>query len=139
MVNLICGPTGCGKTQKLIDSANSELKNTNGLIVYIDNEDKHRLSIDNQIRFINAKESMIENSDQFFGFICGIIAENYDVNRIFIDNIISTAHLTDNQALKDMIARLGKVGENTELKIIITIDSADADFVDEKECNYQTV
>ncbi|MFA0816284.1 MAG: hypothetical protein ACC608_10910 [Anaerofustis sp.] len=139
MVNLICGPIGCGKTQKLIDSANSELKNTNGLIVYIDNEDKHRRNIDNQIRFINAREFMIENADQFFGFICGIAAENYDVNRIFIDNIISTARLEDNIALKNLLAKLNAVCEKTELEIFITLDSADADFIDENECNYQTV
>ena len=60
-------------------------------------------------------------------------------NRIFINNIISTAHLEDNLALKNMLERLNFVCEKTELEIYITLDSADADFIDEKECSYQMV
>ena len=36
MINLILGANGSGKTQKLIEMANEELKNTDGLILYVD-------------------------------------------------------------------------------------------------------
>jgi thymidine kinase len=72
MVNLICGPKGSGKTQRLIEHATKELQKTNGLIVFVDSNDKNRISITNEIRFINAKEFMIDNANNFFGFFVGL-------------------------------------------------------------------
>ena len=64
MINLILGANGSGKTQKLIEMANAELKKTDGLIVYIDRSDNHRREIDVQIRFLNAIEVGIDNRDK---------------------------------------------------------------------------
>lgn len=86
MINLIIGANGSGKTQKLIEMANEELKKTDGLIVYIDRSDNHRREIDVQIRFLNAKEVGIDNRDKLFGFVSGVLNGNYDINRVYIDN-----------------------------------------------------
>ncbi len=86
MINLILGANGSGKTQKLIEMANAELKKTDGLIVYVDRSDNHRREIDVQIRFLNAKEVGIDNRDKLFGFISGVLNGNYDINRVYIDN-----------------------------------------------------
>lgn len=86
MINLILGANGSGKTQKLIEMANAELKKTDGLIVYIDRSDNHRREIDVQIRFLNAIEVGIDNRDKLFGFVSGVLNGNYDINRVYIDN-----------------------------------------------------
>lgn len=137
MVNLISGPIGCGKTQKLIDHANNELKKTKGLIVFIDRSDKLRLNIDKQIRFINAKEFSIDNSDKFFGFLCGIISGNYDINRIYIDNIKTLANLKSNESINQIISKINELSGYNEVEFYITLDSPDVDKIDKKE--YQTV
>ncbi len=137
MVNLICGPIGCGKTQKLIDHANNELKKTKGLIVFIDRSDKLRLNIDKQIRFINAKEFSIDNSDKFFGFLCGIISGNYDINRIYIDNIKTLANLQSKESINQIISKINELSGFNEVEFYITLDSPDVDKIDKKE--YQTV
>ncbi|MCL1914577.1 MAG: hypothetical protein FWG10_12065 [Eubacteriaceae bacterium] len=106
MINLFCGVNGSGKTQKLISHANNELENTLGLIVFIDNGTKKRLSVSNQIKFVDVSEYEIYSPDLFYGFLCGIVCGNYDINRIYIDNMQSTLNLAEE---KDFMAFLGKV------------------------------
>ena len=139
MVNLICGPNGSGKTQKLIDHANAELQNTNGLIVFIDKYDKHRLSIDKQIRFINAKEFALDNENKFFGFLCGILAGNYDINRIYIDNVKTIANIQDTEGINSILTKIRKLSAMHEVEFYLTLGSEDAQNLDEKELNLQTV
>lgn len=139
MVNLICGPIGSGKTQKLIDHANNELNNTNGLIVFIDKYDKHILDIDKQIRFINAKEFSVDNSEKFIGFLCGIISANYDINRIYIDNVKTIANLYSEDGIKDLVVKINELSGLAEVEFYLTFDSSDADKIDRKECKYQAV
>ena len=130
MVNLICGSIGSGKTQKLIDSANDELRNTDGLIVFIDGSNKHQLNIDKEIRFINAKEFMIDNTDKFFGFLCGIISGNYDICSIYIDNIESLTKVDDTETLKEIISDINDIAKINQVKFHITLNTLDPEVVD---------
>ncbi len=136
MMNFICGPNGSGKTQKLITLANEELENTNGLIVYIDKYDKHRLSVDNRIRFINAKEFDLGCVNKFFGFICGLIAGNYDINRIYIDNIISIAKVEDCATLQKLFKDIALLSQQHGVKFCFTINDTDFSAEDIKNFNY---
>jgi hypothetical protein len=133
MMNFICGSTGSGKTQKLITVANKELDNTNGLIVYIDKSDKNRLSIDTRIRFINAGEFSIGDIDKFFGFICGLIAGNYDINRIFIDNIMEIANINDHGQLNQLFSDIAAFASDNKVGFYLTINDTDMDKSGAKE------
>lgn len=88
MVRIIGGANGTGKTQKLIDMANKENETAKGLQVYIDSSLNHSRQVITQIRFIDASEFHIESSEMFFGFLCGLIAGNYDIEEIYIDDIL---------------------------------------------------
>ncbi|MCL1802277.1 MAG: hypothetical protein FWG30_01365 [Eubacteriaceae bacterium] len=120
MINLFSGPNGSGKTQKLINHANEELEKTQGLIVYIDKSDKHRLSIKNAIRFIDAKEFGIENADAFYGFICGILSGNYDINRIYIDNLYRIINTDSEDSLMAFIGRLERISSKCQTDFYFT-------------------
>ena len=73
MVQLIVGKKGKGKTKQLLDKVNAEIKTANGSIVYIDKSSKHMYELNNKIRLIDASTYPLKNSDEFIGFICGII------------------------------------------------------------------
>ncbi|WP_425446396.1 hypothetical protein [Dethiothermospora halolimnae] len=87
MIKLIYGPEGSGKTTKLIDMANGEVKTTDGNIVFVDADNSNMLNLNHDIRLINAMEFDIDNIESFRGFLCGIMAENYDITKIYIDGI----------------------------------------------------
>ncbi len=81
MVNFILGPQGSGKTKWLIQRANKDMKEGNGNIIFIDVDDNHIFSLDSSIRLINAMEFNIRNIESFYGFLCGIIGSDYDVEK----------------------------------------------------------
>jgi hypothetical protein len=125
MVNLFCGQNGSGKTQKIISHANNELLNTQGLIVYIDKNDKYRLSINNKIKFINAKEFNLYNQDLFYGFLCGIISGNYDINRVYIDNLNSIINISTEEEFKKFISKINLLSQKCDVEFYFTMTTTD--------------
>ena len=84
MVQLIVGNKGKGKTSKLLDKVNSEIKEISGNIVYLDKNTKHMYELNNKVRLINVKDYPLKNSDEFIGFICGIISQDYDLEQMYL-------------------------------------------------------
>ena len=87
MVTLVLGKSGSGKTSWLIEKANQEKKSGNGNIAFIDTDNSHIYSLDHGVRLINAKDYNIKNTDQFYGFLAGIISRDYDLEKIYVDGI----------------------------------------------------
>ena len=67
--------------------ANEKVLSTKGNIVYIDDDTRPLLELDRKIRFITTYEFDIKDYGSFYGFLCGIISEDYDVDTIFIDGL----------------------------------------------------
>ena len=136
MINLISGANGSGKTQRLIDAANTELDNTNGLIVYIDYSNNHRLGIDNRIRFINASEFDIDNADKFAGMLCGVISGNYDINRVFVDNLNKIVNSKDIEVLKSVFREVEKLKLINEVEFTFTFNSEYEKYMDPEDFKF---
>ena len=93
MVQLIVGKKGKGKTKQLLDKVNAEIKTANGSIVYIDKSSKHMYELNNKIRLIDASTYPLKNSDEFIGFICGIISQDHDIEQMYLDSFLKVAKL----------------------------------------------
>ena len=87
MIALVCGEKGSGKTKKLIEMANDDIKSCKGDIVFIDANKSKIYDLKHEIRLINAMEFDISNIDKFHGFLCGIIGNNFDIEKIYVDGI----------------------------------------------------
>lgn len=85
MIQVFCNKRGSGKTKRLIELANSQLARAKGDSVYIDNDLRYIRQIDRRIRFVAIKKFDIEKYQEFYGMLCGIISENYDIENIYID------------------------------------------------------
>ena len=83
MVQLIIGQKGKGKTKYILDKVNSTIKVATGSIVYLDKSSKHMLELNNKIRLIDCSAFPLKNSDEFIGFICGIISQNRDIEQMY--------------------------------------------------------
>ena len=110
MVQLIVGKKGKGKTKQLLDKVNAEVKTANGNIVYIDKSTKHMFELNNKVRLISATDYPLKNSDEFIGFICGIISQDHDLEQIYLDSILTTAKL-EGQDVTNALEQLSAVGE----------------------------
>ena len=88
MIRIIYGKKGSGKTKKIIDAANEAVKSSTGELVFIDDDNRYMYDLRHEIRFVNATEYDVSSPDTFMGFICGILAGNYDMKQLFIDGFL---------------------------------------------------
>ena len=110
MVQLIIGNKGRGKTRYLLEKVNSEVKVILGNICYLDKSSKHMFELNNRVRLINVSDFAIENTDQFIGFICGIISQDHDLEQMYFDSFLKIAHL-EGQDITAAIKRIQKIGD----------------------------
>lgn len=123
MIQFIVGDKGSGKTKKLIDLANDEAVREEMNLVYIDRKDKHRREISNSIRFIDLSEFYIYSWEMFFGFLNGLISGNYDIGKIYMDDIEKITKINDIQNLTDFFAAIKKLSDKFNVEFIFTINA----------------
>lgn len=87
MIRLIYGKKGSGKSKKLLDLANAEVARATGNLVYLDDDNRCMYDLQHEIRFINTSDYGIDNMDQLYGFVCGILSGDFDISAIFIDGL----------------------------------------------------
>lgn len=92
MIQVFCAKRGSGKSKKLIEMANEGSINSKGDTVYIDDDSRRMMQLNKKIRFVDTEELDIVDCDSFYGLLCGVVSQNYDVENIYIDalsNIIN--------------------------------------------------
>ena len=129
MVQLIVGKKGKGKTKQLLDKVNSEVKDISGSIVYLDKSTKHMYELNNKVRLIDVSRYMIENADEFLGFVCGIISQDHDLEQMYLDSFLKIAKLEDAD-ITETIDKLDELGEKYNITFVLSI-SLDADDLPE--------
>lgn len=123
MVQLIAGEKGKGKTKVLLDKANAEVKQVNGSVVYLDKSHKHMYELNNKIRMINVLDYSVENSDEFVGFICGIISQDHDLEQVYLDSFLKIAMLekATDEEISHILHKLENIGKNYNVSFIISL------------------
>lgn len=119
MVKFIIGIKGSGKTKRMIAMANETGKASDGSVVYIDRDKKHIYDLDKSLRFIETGQFNMVNLKSFYGFICGVISQNYDTKEVFIDGhkLISEAK---DECLQDFINNIKVLAEQYSVNFIIS-------------------
>ena len=120
MVQLIVGNKGKGKTKQLLDKVNSEIKTVEGNIAYLDKSTKHMFELNNKVRLINVADYMVENSDEFVGFISGILSQDHDLQQMYFDSFLKISCLEDAD-IAPTIAKLEKMSEAYKVDFILSV------------------
>ena len=120
MVQLIAGNKGKGKTKHLLDKVNAEVKTASGNITYLDKSTKHMFELNNKVRLINVSDYFITNSDEFLGFICGILSQDHDLQQMYFDSFLSIACVEADE-LEKVIAKIEKISEKFHVDFVISI------------------
>ena len=120
MVQLIVGRKGKGKTKQLLDKVNSSVLETSGNIVYLDKSGKHMYELNNKVRLIDVSEYMVTNSDEFVGFVNGILSQDRDLEQMYFDSFLKVACLEEKDIVP-VIEKLSKCSERFKVDFIISI------------------
>ena len=122
MVQLIVGKKGTGKTKQLLDKVNTEIKDAQGNVVYLDKSTKHMYELNNKIRLINVADYLITNSDEFLGFICGIVSQDHDLQKMFFDSFLNISCL-EGKDITAVIQKLEAISDKFLVDFVLSVSA----------------
>lgn len=76
--------------------------------------------LNNKIRLIDVSAFPLKNSDEFVGFICGIISQDHDLEEIYLDSFLTISKL-EGQDVTDTLTQLDAIGQKFNLTFVISI------------------
>ncbi len=94
MIQIIAGKKGSGKTKRLIDLTNQTARDAAHDVIFLDDDNRYMFDVDHAVRFIDATDYHIRNTDMFIGFLGGILSSNFDLGTVFIDAFLKLCHLS---------------------------------------------
>ncbi|MDI9520352.1 MAG: ATP-binding protein [Bacillota bacterium] len=131
MIQVIHGLKGSGKTKRIIDMANESIKQQKGDVVFVDDDNRYMFDLRHEIRFVNAGEYNMAGPEMLYGFLCGMLAQNFDVTLVFIDAFLKLVHAKPEdtewffKSLESLSAK-----RNINFVLSVSMDDADApDFI----------
>ena len=135
MVSLIVGTKGSGKTKMMIDLANDRAHACKGSVVFVNKN--HRLMYDlvHQIRVVCMEDyEEITNSDEYVGFLYGIISGDHDIEAIFIDSILKHTDVNKDD-IPEFLARLKLISSQHNIDFTVSL-SADLEELSEDVADF---
>lgn len=126
MIKFILGAKGSGKTKIMIDMANEAVKAAKGDIVYIDRDRNHSYNLNKSLRFIETGDFQLDNLKAFYGFLCGIIAQDFDVETIFIDGqkLIAVAQ---EKCMEEFLINLKKLEDKFQVSFVLSCSRTESE------------
>lgn len=120
MIGVIFGEKGTGKTKRLLQHANRTAADAKGSVVFIDDDNRYMFDLNSFIRFINAADYGIESPKMLYGFLCGIYAQDFDLEYVYIDGFLNFVR-HDLASLEGLFDDLRAFSERTNVNIILSI------------------
>lgn len=121
MIQILAGEKGQGKTKRLIDMANEASKTIDGNVVFIDDDNRHMYDLHYDIRFVETSGFVMKDLKVLFGFICGILSQDNDIEKIFIDGLHNIVKEVDNESLTEFIKELEKTSASSNVDFVMII------------------
>ena len=137
MVQLLIGHKGSGKTKSMCDMANDTLNVANGSVVFLSKSDRLTYDLKHKIRIVcMADFKDITNTDEYIGFIYGILSSDHDLEYVFIDSILKHADISAAD-LPEFFTRLNNIEQNNGVKFVVSasLEKEEMDGVDFSACN----
>lgn len=127
MVQLIVGKKGKGKTKHLLDKVNNEILTASGNIVYLDKSTKHMYELNNKVRLIDVSSYLISDSDEFTGFVCGIISQDHDLEQMYFDSFLKIACL-EGQDITATVDKLESLSKRFDVTFILSVSMDESEL-----------
>ena len=121
MVQILAGEKGEGKTKKLIAMANEAGKSANGSVVFVDDDNSRMYDLHYSVRFVDTPKFIMEDPQVFRGFVCGILSQNSDIEKIYIDGLNHIVDKVSDADLVKFIEELEKTSAEAETDMIMII------------------
>lgn len=131
MVEIISGEKGKGKTKYLLEKVNNDIKKVDGAVVYIDKNTKHMYELDSKIRLINMGDYPIDSTDEFLGFLSGVLSQNSDIQEVFLDSFLTVSKIDTTEGFATAVDKLDKVCDMFDVKFVLSVSKNEKDLPEE--------
>ena len=121
MAQILAGEKGEGKTKKLIAMANEAGKSANGSVVFVDDDNSRMYDLHYSVRFVDTPKFIMEDPQVFRGFVCGILSQNSDIEKIYIDGLNHIVDKVSDADFVKFIEELEKTSAEAETDMIMII------------------
>ncbi len=118
MVKILAGGKGSGKTKRMIEMANESARDPHGTIYFIDDDNRNIFELDRNVRFVNMETFNIHRIEMLYGFLCGLLSCDYDIEHIYIDGINYLSNLSEEE-LQNFLMVLDKLSRNNEVEMLL--------------------
>ena len=122
MIQVIAGKKGSGKTKRLIDLTNATARDAVHDVVFLDDDNRYMFDVDHKVRFINAEDYHINNTDMFIGFVCGMLSSNFDIGTVFIDAFLKLSH-TELDKVEPVLKTLAELGTKHQVDFVLSFSA----------------
>jgi hypothetical protein len=123
LIKVIYGKKGSGKTKKIIDQANESIKEQRGDVLFLDDDNRYMFDLRHEIRFINAGEYGVHSGETFYGFVCGLLAQNFDVSLVFVDAFLKLTGCAKDgiEGLGWLFDKLAKISAEHSVRFVLSV------------------
>lgn len=124
MVKLLVGCKGSGKTKSMIQLANDRVEKSEGSVVFINKNHRLMYDLKYKIRVVCMEEyEHITNSDEYIGFLYGILSADHDIEVIYIDSILQhdDVNISD---LPEFLSRLKVIADKYTIEFVVSIGAS---------------
>ena len=125
MIQIIHGKKGSGKTKRILDMANAAIKEHKGDVIFVDDDNRYMFDLRHEVRFVNAGEYGSDSPEMFFGFLCGMLAQNFDISVIFVDAFLKLVK-TDAENTENFFRRLDELSEKHNVNFVLSVNVDDS-------------
>ena len=129
MIKLIVGRKGTGKTKILVDMVEAAEKASSGNVVCIEKVPHLTYDIPSSVRLMETSKDEIEGYEEFYGFLAGVLAGNFDITDVFIDSTLRIGG-RDYGKLGKFLTKLNASVGDRPVNIVFTV-SADREELPE--------
>ena len=76
--------------------------------------------LNNKVRLISATDYPLKNSDEFIGFICGIVSQDHDLASGYLDSFLKVAKL-EGEDITDCVEQLEGIGKQYNITFVLSV------------------
>ena len=129
MVKLLIGHKGTGKTKQMIDLANEQIEKSKGSLIFINKNSRLMYDLKYRIRVVCMEEyEHVTNSDEYIGFLYGIISSDHDIETIYIDSILKHADFSLGD-LPEFLTRLKDISKNYGMDFVVSLSAEKEEMI----------
>lgn len=123
------GHKGSGKTKQMITLANDSIETSKGSIIFINKNHRLMYDLKYKIRVICMEDfEHVTNSDEYIGFLYGIISLDHDIETIYIDSILKHAHFSLGD-LPEFVDRLKDMSKNYGMDFVVSLSAEKEEMI----------